>query len=291
MKAQFQKILNTKGSSFYAKKLNLPRFHDIYHFHPEYELKYVIKSRGKRFVGNTIETFNKGDLVLLGPNIPHYWKNDTCFEKTNHLNARAIIILFLEDFFGKDFFLLPEMLAIKKLLLRAKEGLCFANINQSYVPRKMNQILVSDGPKRIILMIEILFELAKLESRSLITPKFMSGMPVMNNDEHSILRLQKVHDFVINNFDKQIKLKDIAAIANMTNHSFCKYFLRHTQKTFITFLTELRICHAKKLLIENDSSISQISYDSGFNNLSNFNRRFKELTKMTPKEFRSMYMV
>ncbi|MCE1199316.1 MAG: cupin domain-containing protein, partial [Marinilabiliales bacterium] len=104
MKATYQKILLSEGSSFIATKLVLPRFHLEYHFHPEYELKYVIESKGKRFIGDTIENFQEGDLILLGPNIPHYWKNDAIHDQTDQMKAKAVVAMFTEDFLGKDFF-------------------------------------------------------------------------------------------------------------------------------------------------------------------------------------------
>ena len=104
MKATYQKILLSEGSSFLATRLILPRFHSEYHFHPEYELKYVIESKGKRFVGDTIENFQEGDLILLGPNIPHYWKNDAVHDQTDLMKAKAVVVLFSKDFLGDKFF-------------------------------------------------------------------------------------------------------------------------------------------------------------------------------------------
>ena len=112
MKATYQKILLSEGSSFVATRLILPRFHSEYHFHPEYELKYVIESKGKRFVGDTIENFQEGDLILLGPNIPHYWKNDAIHDQSDLMQSKAVVVMFSEDFLGKDFFSIQEMIPI-----------------------------------------------------------------------------------------------------------------------------------------------------------------------------------
>ncbi|MCE5346487.1 MAG: AraC family transcriptional regulator [Bacteroidales bacterium] len=290
MKVQFQKILMNEELSFIAKELELPRFDSEFHFHPEYELKYVIRSKGKRFVGDRIDNFQEGDLVLLGPNIPHYWKNDREYYENDNLTASAFLVMFSEDFLGEQFFLLPEMASVKDILNMAKGGVFFPDANKHDIPLKLKQLIESKGPLRIMTMINILAGLAKAEARPLLTETFVAELPLFNYSDPSFRRLKNVHEYVIANFQKKIQIRNVAEIANMTTHSFCKYFRKSTKKTFVTFLTELRVCHAKKLLIENDQTISEICYASGFDNLSNFNRRFKMITSMTPKEFRNQYI-
>jgi AraC-like DNA-binding protein len=288
MKATFQKILINEQTSFIAKQLDLPRFDSEYHFHPEFELKYVIQSRGKRFVGESIENFMEGDLVLLGPNIPHYWKNDPIYYKTEKLKASAFLVMFSDNCLGNGFFSLPEMVLIKELFNKAKGGICFNSEYSSSIPNKLKRLISVDGPLKIIGLIEILLELSNSQTRPLLTENFIAELPSLNKDI-SVDRLKRVHEFVIANFHNKIKIEDVAERASMTTYAFCKYFKKSTKKTFITFLIELRICHAKKLLIENLCSISEICYASGFDNLSNFNRAFKSLARMTPKEYRKFY--
>ena len=290
MKATYQKILLSEGSSFVATRLILPRFHSEYHFHPEYELKYVIESKGKRFVGDTIENFQEGDLILLGPNIPHYWKNDAIHDQSDLMQSKAVVVMFSEDFLGKEFFSIQEMLPIHELLKKSQAGLVFPTATDSKIPQMLDELTREKGPKRIILMLEILSELSKSESRKLLTEEFSSGTPFLDANSPSFVRLQKVHHYVIKNFHVPLQIEDIAQIANMTPHAFCKYFKKSTKKTFMTFLNELRVCHAKKLLMENRIPISQICMESGFNNISNFNRQFKTGTNMTPSDFRAMYI-
>jgi AraC-like DNA-binding protein len=290
MKATYQKILLGEGSSFLATRLILPRFHSEYHFHPEFELKYVIESKGKRFVGDSIENFREGDLILLGPNIPHYWKNDDIHDLSDQLQAKAVVVLFGDDFLGNNFFSIHEMASIQDLLNRAQAGIAFPDAGSGPVPRMLEELTTACGPRKIILLLEILDELAKAESRKLLTEEFFSGTPFPDVNSPSFERLQKVHHYVIKNFHYPLQIEDIAQLANMTPHAFCKYFKKSTKKTFMTFLNELRICHAKKLLIENRLPISQICMESGFNNVSNFNRQFKTGTGMTPSDFRGMYI-
>ena len=287
MKAQFQKIIVNQGFSFIAKELKLPRFDSEFHFHPEYELKYVTKSKGIRFVGDSVENFQEGDLILLGPNIPHYWNSESVHYENDDSTAEAFLVMFSEDFLGEEFFLLPEMAPVKELLNKAKGGICFPNPEKIDISGKLEHLISIEGPLRIMTLLEILYELAKAEMRPLLTETFVAELPLMNYSDHSVERLKRVHEYVVANFQNKIQIQDVAEIASMTSYAFCKYFKKSTLKTFMTFLGELRVCHAKKLLIEKEEQpISDICFASGFDNLSNFNRKFKEITNMTPKEFR-----
>jgi AraC-like DNA-binding protein len=286
MKPRFQKILLDKGFSFIARKLNLPHFSSDYHFHPEYEIKYVIRSRGKRIVGSSIENFKEGDLVMIGPNIPHFWKNDPEYYETDQNRTSAFLIMFPETCLGAEFFSLAEMTPVKDLLQKARGGINFPLAQYSMIPVKLQRLLSCEGPLRILLFLDILIELANSEAQPLLSEESISGFKLLNHSSQSINRLNKVHEYVLENFQKRIKIEEVAAKANMTSHAFCKYFKKSTKKTFMTFLNELRICHAKKFLIESDYSISEICYASGFENMSYFNRKFKELVEKTPKEYR-----
>ena len=291
MKAQFQKILINQEYSFIAKEQNLPRFDSEFHFHPEFELKYVTHSKGIRFVGDSVENFQDGDLVLLGPNIPHCWNNDPIYCENGEARASGFLVMFSENFLGNDFFMLPEMSPVRELLHKAKGGICFPNLSGKDISDKFKNLVNSEGPLKIVAILDILFDLSKAEIYPLLTEAYVSELPLLNYSDHSVERLKKVHEYVIKNFRNKIQIQDVAAIANMTTYAFCKYFKKSTIRTFMTFLGELRVCHAKKLLIQKEEqAISDICYASGFDNLSNFNRKFKEITHMTPKEFRSHYI-
>lgn len=288
MKPQFQKIIIDPESSFIARELNLPRFDSEFHFHPEYELKYVCQSKGIRFIGDSVESFQEGDLILLGPNIPHFWNNDAISENKK---VKAFLVMFSENFLGEHFFLLPEMGPVRELLKRAKGGICFPNADKLDIPEKLKRLISSEGPSKIMILLDVLYELSKAENRPILTKTFIAEIPLMNYTNHSVERLKKVHEYVLANFQNKIHIHEVAEIAHMSTYAFCKYFKKTTVKTFMTFLCELRICHAKKLLIQKEElPISDVCYDSGFDNLSNFNRKFKEITTMTPKEYRRYYL-
>jgi AraC-like DNA-binding protein len=205
------------------------------------------------------------------------------------MQAKAIVVLFSEDFLGEKFFSVQEMIPVMELLRKSRAGLVFPEAMNGNVPHLLEELTKVRGPLKIILLLEILAELAKTGSRTLLTEEFSSGTPFLDANSPSFVRLQKVHHYVIKNFHYPLQIEDVAQVANMTPHAFCKYFKKTTKKTFMTFLNELRVCHAKKLLIENRIPISQICVESGFNNISNFNRQFKTGTNMTPSDFRMMY--
>jgi AraC-like DNA-binding protein len=226
----------------------------------------------------------------LGPNIPHYWNNDFYSAESRPMPAKAFVVMFSEDFLGKDFFSLPEMAPLKILLNKSKGGICFPNAAKSGIPGKLRRLVSCSGPLKIMLFLDILNDLANAEIRPLLTKTFVAELPLTAYNDHSVERLKKVYEFVLANYQNKIQIKEVANIAHMSTFAFCKYFKKSTIKTFMTFLVELRICHAKKLLVQKDElAISDVCFESGFDNLSNFNRQFKLITSMTPKEYRRHY--
>jgi AraC-like DNA-binding protein len=289
MKAHFQKITLNDEKSFDIGKWELSGFHCDYHYHPEYELKYVIKSEGKRFVGDSVENFKAGDLVLLGPNLPHYWKNDPHYYDSDEQSSSAYIVLFSGDFLGNDFFKTPELYKVNDMLSKSKGGIRFPKANKSTIPDKMQKLLKAKEAQRILIMLDILIELAGIKKHKILAKDFSHDFFIQNIKSGSFGRMQRVHEYVIENFHSHIPIETVADIASMSTHSFCKYFKKSTKKTFTRFLNELRVCHAKKLLIEDNETIAQICYKSGFNNLSYFNRQFKLITNTTPKGYKALY--
>lgn len=281
-------LLDRKGHSNAAFMMD--RHHDshflkIWHYHPELELVYILKSTGTRFVGDSIEKFEPGQLVLLGKNLPHMWLNDDLyFEEDSDLESEALAIHFRIDFLGDTFFDVFEFLAIKQLLHRAQRGVLFLGIADE-VTDKLWQLYESEGAERVIKFISLLDLLSKWEdSRCLSSDGFMQSF-----ENKSAKHLDKVYEYLYNNFHKKILLKEAAAIAGMNPSAFSRSFKKIHNKTFIRYLNEIRIAYACRLLIEGGVKISAISYDCGFNNLSNFNRQFKLIRGVSPTEYQDQY--
>lgn len=287
MKAQLIGRYIDHDSSFTLQNYSSQNFLKIWHYHPELELDVIRASTGTRFVGDSIEKFEPGDIVLLGKNLPHLWLNDKIyFDPDSGLKAEAVVIHFAEDF-GGGFLTIPEMADIYKLLGRAKLGIKFTGSTNKYIISRVDELFETSGYERIIIFIDILYHLAIHENY-----KLLSSLGFVNSfkDIHNS-RMLPVFKYVMNNFKEEIKLETVSRLANMNASSFSRYFAQFQKKTFTQFLNEIRIGYACKLLIENKCNIASACYESGFNNISNFNRQFKAIKNITPSGYIKLHAV
>ena len=285
MKPQLLKITPPPNSSFNFFAQDAAFFATPWHYHPEYEIVLVLESTGKKFVGSNISNFKPGDLCMIGAYLPHYYRNDEQFyAKDSSIRARSLVIHFLEDFMGGNFFDLPECQAIKNLLERSKLGLNFGPETVKKVAAKIKGLEHLTGINRLLELITVLAILSESEDIQELTTNSMS----LQNEVDSA-RINGVLSYIVQNYQQEIQLSDVARLANMSESAFSRYFKKRTRRTFSQFITEIRIEHACKLLVQDKMSISAISLESGFNNLSNFNRQFKLLKKTTPLAYRSTF--
>ena len=259
-----------------------PHFLKVWHYHPELELVYIKKSTGTRFLGDNIQKFQEGDLVLIGENLPHMWQNDqTYFQDNSNLAAEALVIHFKKDFAGKDFFNLPELTGIKELFETAKRGVLFKGNIKNTTAEMLERMLNANDFERLVKLIQLLKSLsAATDFEVLSSPGFLDSFKREENR-----RLDKIYEYLINNFREEITLEKAADLANMNTSSFCRYFKKTTSKTFSQYLNELRVGFACRLLMEQKLNISETCYECGFKNISNFNRQFKNIAKMSPSEY------
>jgi AraC-like DNA-binding protein len=269
------------NSSFTTKASEYPYFLKIWHYHPELELVVILKSEGTCFVGDSIEKFEVGDIILLGSNLPHMWLNDEgYFNRDSNNGAKAIVVHFKMDYLGKTFFETPEMNHLLKLFERAKYGLKFLKTDKSFT-RDIQNMLKLKGFEKTMAFLHILNKLANHKhTLSLASAGFLNSFKTTKNETQD-----KVQAYIFKNFNKTITLEDIAQVANMNPSAFSRFFKRMNHKTFSRYVTEIRIGYACKLLLENKFNISRICYESGFNNISNFNRQFKLIMKCSPSSY------
>ena len=275
--------------SFQINHARVPYMYDKWHFHQELELNWVIKGTGTRFVGDNIQNFDHNDMVLIGQNLPHVWKNDPEYYQGNKdIYADVINIHFMPDFIGKAYLDLPEFYMVRELLQRAERGIKFYGQTCKKTGAILRQLAENNETKnRIILLLEILDILSKSqECRELSTAGFVNQY-----HQSQIERINKIYTYVMNNFQNKMILSEVAEIAHMNTAAFSRYFKKATKKTFVQFINEIRIGYACKLLIDNNHTISQICYHSGFNNLSNFNRHFKNIMGTSPKEYKKEHLL
>ena len=283
----FQRIHVAEDQSYNVLKVDRPHFVVPWHFHPEIELLLIVEGEGTRFVGDSIDRFGPGDLVLVGSNLSHVWKNsDRHYQEEAPLRAKARVILFRDDCFGQSFFKIPEMQPIQALFQRAKRGIHFYGKTQRIVADKLVKAYAQQGTKRLLTFLDILHDLA--HSQQCTTLSSLSYTQSMEAGD--LVRLNKVLDYLITEFRNPLRLEAIATQANMSPTAFCRYFKSRTNKTVIGFINELRVGYAHKLLIETSANISDICFECGFNNVSNFYEQFQAITGRTPAQYRKDHL-
>lgn len=281
-------LLVPKGpdNSFSVRHDIVPYFLNKWHYHPEIELVNIIKGRGTQFIGDSIQHFKEGDLVLVGSNLPHYWRCDEIyFQDNSELNVEAKVVHFLEDIWGDRFIELPENKFIKELYKKAKKGLIIKGEAKKQVIFLMTKMLAEKDFKKIICLLEALYIISSSNDVELLS----SSVSNNNYNESETKRINDIYQFSLNNFKRKISLEEIADVANISTNSFCRYFKNKTLKTYSQFLIEVRVGHACKLLIENKLTISSVCYESGFNNFSNFNKFFKSITGKSPLQYKKEF--
>lgn len=258
-------------------------FKSPFHFHPEIELVYILEGEGKRIIGDKIENFTAGEVVLIGSNLPHVWmSNDKADDNSSNKRARSIVAYFNREIFGKAFYKLKEAEAIIKLLDNATRGIKLTGGKQTEIADRMKSLLHKDGLEKIFYLIEILHSISLSHEIEYINNVAYCGYAQKSEQD----RLAQVCKYVNANFRNEIKLKDVASIAHLTPQSFCRFFKNRMSKNFIDYLHEVRISYACRYLIETDKTISEIAYVTGFNTVPNFNKQFKSKMGLCPTEYR-----
>lgn len=281
-----EKTLTAK-ETFVFKNLSGPYFNPQWHFHPEFQISLIAKGKGTRFVGDHVEPFKEGDLVFTGPNLPHLWHSDEpYFHKNSKLKTRGLVIYFDHELLNKTLLNKEEFYYINKLVENSARGMEFYGKTRSKLNKLILNIDQKKGFQRIIRLLDIIDIMANSSEYNLLSSPGYAN--VFKGDDAEKMRI--VYDYVMSNFRTKIALSEIANMLNMTTTSFCRYFKPRANKTFLRFVNDIRIGHARKLLLEDNLNISQISYECGFNTLSNFNRQFKAITNMSPHEYRRLFL-
>ncbi|WP_224483638.1 AraC family transcriptional regulator [Robertkochia aurantiaca] len=251
-----------------------------WHFHPEVELVYINGGSGKRQIGSHISYFTDGDLIMIGSNLPHCGFTD---KYTG--NKNETVVQLPPDFLGEDLINRPEMKNIRYLFERSKSGLAFTGVTKRKVGEKIQLLQQKPGFERFIGILEILNTLQLSEEYQILNAGgFHIQAEIQDND-----RINTIFNHVRTNFKESISLDEISDIAGMTVPSFCRYFKKMTGKTFTNFVNEYRLVHASTLLAEKPMSITEICYESGFNNFSHFNKSFKAFTGKSPSAYRNEF--
>jgi len=283
------KIIDTQQhEAFQMMKVEEAYFFPSWHFHPEFEIMLVQEGAGIRFVGDSMERFQPGDLVLFGSNIPHLFRSDqTYYEKDSDLISRAIVVYFKENFLGESFWELPQVTPIKKLLALSKRGIRFTGAAREALAQHIKRLdEEKNGISRIIDLLSILKMMAESREFELLSSTVFNK----SSDEKECERMNRVYQFIIDNYTKNPSLEQVSEVANLSVTAFCRYFKSHTNKTYTQFLNEIKIGNACKLLIDKELSVSQICYETGFNTFTHFNEQFKRIVGLTPKQYQHSHL-
>ncbi|WP_405383389.1 AraC family transcriptional regulator [Maribacter sp. LLG6340-A2] len=279
-KPTFEAIKPDFGHSFTYQRFDENKLNknNVWHYHPELELVYVNGGSGKRQIGSHVSYYTNGDLILIGSNLPHCGFTDALTGNTSET-----VVQMKMDFLGPDFFNLPEMKKIQSLFSKASGGIAFSGKTKRKIGDKMEVLEYQTDFQRLLSILNILNELGNSDDMRLLNAEgFSFTTDVKDND-----RINIVFNHVKNNFREEITLEEISSMVSMTIPSFCRYFKKITNKTFIQFVNEYRLVHASKLLAEKPMSITEVCFECGFNNFSHFNKSFKAFTGQNPSEYRN----
>lgn len=280
-KPELEKVEPVFGSSFSCRtysKDHQNKNHTFWHYHPEIEIVYVNGGAGKRQIGSHISYYRDGDLLLIGSNLPHcgFTEGLTGTEKETVLQLKP-------DFLGTEFFEIPEMKNVKSLFERAKMGLVYSGNSRKIIGEKIEHLSGRGPYERLIGLLEIL---KLLESSVEYTVLNARGF-ILETELQDNHRVNDIFNFVKKEFRRPISLEEMAEQVSMTVPAFCRYFKKTSGKTFTQFVNEYRLAHAAKLLHEKQVSITEVCFESGFNNFSHFNKQFKKFTGKSPSQYRN----
>lgn len=278
------KIAKPVNESFWVQNDYQPHLYDILHQHDEFQITLIQESTGNLIAGNRICEFRPGDIFVFGTRLPHAFRNDAAYyHPENKILARALSVYFEWNVFGAAFWALPEAKLLADFGQKAGCGILYPGNNHAEIAANIEQLARTSEIDRLIMLFTVLKQLATSDQYEILSTEGTYNK--LNETDEK--RLDAVYRFTLNEFHRPVSLKEISGVASMTVNSFCRYFKTRTRRSYLDFLTEFRIGQACKLLQQEEIGIADIGFRVGFGNLSNFNRKFRELNGCTPKEYRS----
>ncbi len=281
MEFVFEKIHVPHKHSFITRKLPLKSVDNI-HSHKNFELNFITSGTGRRIVGDNISGFEKGDLVLMGPDLPHCWELSPLEKESSSF---CIVTHFSEDIMKSDFFRMPELEKVMELLKQSERGLRFKVEDHSEIQQTLEKMTRLEGLEYYIEMLKVFNLLLQVEDRDKLSNPVDRAVVFSKNLE----KINKIYEYVFQNIQEGIKLEEAADLLNMAPSSFCRFFKKKTDITFMEYVKRVRVGLAAKLLAESDRQITQICFESGYNNLANFNHYFKNIMGKTPSDYRKSF--
>lgn len=285
MELKYKSAEKDYGQSFYFRRELIPYLEGNWHYHEDYEILYIIRGEGVRIVGDNLSNFGSPQLALIGPWLPHLWKNVE--SQNEEISTDIIVIKFNRLISGQDIFSIPEFEGIADLLKKSQQGLLWGPDTISRADKLLKKIPECNAPDRIITFFNVLNLLSesddfdRLSSAEFTLPTTVAGET----------RLSRIINYISEHFTSEISLDELATVSAMTISSLCRFFKNRTNKTISQFVNEFRVGKACQMIISGNLSISEICFQSGFNSLTTFNRVFKQMKKVTPREYKEKYRI
>jgi AraC-like DNA-binding protein len=279
MKPLIQKLPLAENSSFVARTYQTPYFETPWHQHVAYELLLTNGSTGQAFIGDFIGEYRPGEVYLLGSNLPHWFR-----KKEADMVGCAVVVHFMEDFWGSAFLNLPEMQAVRKLLQTSARGIRLKGVLNERVAAYLRDIEKEPGLSQLRLLFACLDEMSQSGEYDLLTT---SLQPYATQADHT--KINQVFEYTLIHYQRKITVAEVADLVSLSESAFCHYFKRATQKRYIDFVNEIRVGHACQLLAETQRSVLEICFESGFHNWANFSKQFKSLKRMAPSQYRKRF--
>jgi AraC-like DNA-binding protein len=287
MKAHLLKVPQESDASFTFRQFKQSNINSRWHFHPEIELIAIHNGSGTQFMGDNIKRFSAGDIILVGSNLPHFWRYDDDELQGKEDSLYSTVIHFTDKLWGDRFFALTENVLINKLLSKSRRGLLLTGTTRDKVAHLIEKIKVAEGTYRLIYLLECLVAIS-IGSADEVIPLSSLGFEHQTSISEQE-RINAIYEYAFNNFKERIPLETIAAEIGLAPTSFCRYFKSKTGKSFTDFILELRVGYACKLLHENRLNVKQICFQSGFNNFTSFHKHFKTITGYSPQNYLKSY--
>ncbi len=285
MKELLEEIKLNPDESFYIGIFQDHIDKSHWHYHQEYELSFITEGSGRRIVGDSIEEFHPGDLIFIGPRIPHVWfPEETHRQQHSGRTFESVYMLFNQDILPEAICVLPEFRNIRKAALYSERGIRIVGDTLNEVSSIMLQLPYMNRIKRLMMFYEIMDLIGQSDSFSFLA----SADYIKTRFEPTNTRVTRIHEFLMKNYQGDIDLKEIAEVAHMAPASVCRFFKNSTGLTIFEYLNKIKINYACQLLLNTDKNILDISYDCGFNNLSHFNKQFRKFMGATPSQFRKL---
>jgi AraC-like DNA-binding protein len=282
-------LLIPDGKSMLSERVELPHFYQHMHHHNEYEIIWVEQGEGTLLVGNNMHSFRSGDIFLIGANVPHVFKsNPEYFTMKDRFKVKACSLYFNLSGILSGLFQLPEMHVLRSFLNQNKQGFQIPGRYTVEIANLMLQLHNASGVDVLLQLLSLLNQLKEMSPHLLPLSTDVYSSDLNANEG---VRFDAIINYIMQNFNSQITLEDVAHEAHMTPQAFCRYFKKHTGNTFVTFLNEIRINDACKSLLtgKHKDRISGVAYQVGFNSLTNFNRAFKSVVGQSPKAYINAY--